>query len=818
MSSKYEGFNDYDHAYDTQHVITDKAFQQAVARSSYGRRPKSSAMRPNSSSLARLNSMASRGTSGVGVLHGLTSSMGTRSSARTHMGTDVNRPMTAVRAAGYSSNLVRGSSFDPLKTTLNERMSSKENGEEVCKKLEKNVNELLKESIFAWEKGDMKTALEKAKEAGRKERSAVKMREQLSVVEQLNLDLTFIVLLNLAHQYMANDLLTEALNTYQVIVKNKMFANSGRLKVNIGNIYFRRKDYKKAIKYYRMSLDQVPNLQKETRVKIMNNIGVAFIKCGEYNEANNMFEQCMEENGDYRSALNLTLTAYCLGDVEKMKDAFQQLLEIPLLVDDESKYVDQEDFMLTQAINNDSLKQWEKDRRQTAQKSIVLAAKIIASAIAPSFSEGYAWCVEAIKQSLYASLATELELNKATEMLKQGDLSNAIQVLTVFSNKETKVASAAANNLALVNLLQGPSKFDDAIRYCEQSLNADRYNANALVNRGNIFFAAGDFDKALQYYKEALTNEASCVQAIYNMGLAYRMQGKMEDALEYFYKLRHILVNNVQVLCQLAAIYESLEDTAQAIELYSQANSIAPTDPAILMKLANIYDREGDKNQAFQCHYDSYRYFPSNISVIEWLGAYYVDAQFADKAVKYFEKAVIMQPKEIKWQLMMASCQRRSGNYQKALELYRQIHQRFPQNIECLKFLVRICMDLGMPEAKTYMEKLSRAEKVKQLRMQRESDSSQGKRSASTASAHSLPPTTSHGGPRSRSGIRTSSARLILDDNKPYEVTQRAMEESDYSYSDPLGPPPTRPKTGHGGQKDEESFENEQLDDSLLPE
>jgi hypothetical protein len=39
----------------------------------------------------------------------------------------------------------------------------------------------------------------------------------------------------------------------------------------------------------------------------------------------------------------------------------------------------------------------------------------------------------------------------------------------------------------------------------------------------------------------------------------------------------------------------------------------------------------------------SYRYYPSNIEVIEWLGAYYIDAQFCEKAVNYFERASIMQ-------------------------------------------------------------------------------------------------------------------------------------------------------------------------------
>ena len=43
------------------------------------------------------------------------------------------------------------------------------------------------------------------------------------------------------------------------------------------------------------------------------------------------------------------------------------------------------------------------------------------------------------------------------------------------------------------------------------------------------------------------------------------------------------------------------------------------------------------------------------------------------------------------------SCYRRLGSYQKALELYEQIHKEYPQNLECLRYLVAICKELGMP-------------------------------------------------------------------------------------------------------------------------
>ena len=39
----------------------------------------------------------------------------------------------------------------------------------------------------------------------------------------------------------------------------------GRLKVNMGNIYFKQKNYPKAVKLYRMALDQVPNTHRSMR-------------------------------------------------------------------------------------------------------------------------------------------------------------------------------------------------------------------------------------------------------------------------------------------------------------------------------------------------------------------------------------------------------------------------------------------------------------------------------------------------------------------------------------------------------------------------
>ena len=58
---------------------------------------------------------------------------------------------------------------------------------------------------------------------------------------------------------------TETINTYLLIVKNKLFNNGGRLRVNMCNIYAAQKQYPQAIKMYRMALDQTGETHKSVR-------------------------------------------------------------------------------------------------------------------------------------------------------------------------------------------------------------------------------------------------------------------------------------------------------------------------------------------------------------------------------------------------------------------------------------------------------------------------------------------------------------------------------------------------------------------------
>eukprot|EP00968_Pinguiococcus_pyrenoidosus_P027273 scaffold7363_cov263-Pinguiococcus_pyrenoidosus.AAC.6 len=86
---------------------------------------------------------------------------------------------------------------------------------------------------------------------------------------------------------------------------------------------------------YRKALDQIPQTGKELRFKIFRNIGNAFIRLGQYQDAIQSYETIMAEMPDFQTAFNLILCYFALGDADRMRRGFQRTLSIPIPGDEE---------------------------------------------------------------------------------------------------------------------------------------------------------------------------------------------------------------------------------------------------------------------------------------------------------------------------------------------------------------------------------------------------------------------------------------------------------------------------------------------------
>lgn len=624
------------------------------------------------------------------------------------------RPMTSVQGVGYQGKSANRE-FNPLNQAVAPTLVAKQDNspEDYAKEMEKQVNGLIEVSADKCMKGDFSGSLDEAKEAAKRERSLCKYRESNGLVDQINIDLTYAVCFNLANAYHKNKMYEEALHTYNLLVKNKQYPQSGRLRVNMGNIHYEQKKYPMAIKMYRMALDQIPNTGKEIRFKIFRNIGNAFVRLGQFQDAIQSYETIMGGSPDFQTGFNLILCYYALGDADKMKRWFQKLLQIPIQgmgEDDEEPEETKaaEDAEAVGHARKDGLREELKRRQKEATHYVFTAARLITPALDPrEWAQGYRWAIDTLKPD-HESVASELEMEMALRYLKSKNFEKAIEVLKSFEKKDQEHKAMAATNLSFIYFLE--QDIDQAEKYADMAYTHDRYNAKALVNKGNCLMMSRkneNVEMAKQFYLEAIGVEADCVEAIYNLGLVNLKMGSFAEAQQAFEKLHTVIPQNPEVIYQIANLYEQNNDLSSAIEWFKILNIQVPSDPGVLARMGQIYNKQDDEAQAFHNHLESYRHYPVSLDVISWLGVWYVKSELYEKAIHFFERASQIQPDEVKWRLMVTSCYRRMQNFQKALELYERIHADHPDNVECLRYLVAICKDLGRPYD-IYQQKLSR--------------------------------------------------------------------------------------------------------------
>ncbi|XP_016915277.1 intraflagellar transport protein 88 homolog [Apis cerana] len=813
----YDGYNDYPSIYSIKDFEQDELFQETL-NTSYAKRLIFTPKVPGSA--MRLGTSTGFHRSGTSISIRSTSGL---------------RPMTAVRGAGYTSSTRQ--TFDPLNMSSSAKGPAPplENGkddtpEEKIKVAEKKIMDLIESSVEAAYENNTRVALERAREASSRERTLIRLQEQAGLSDNHNVDLTFAVIFNLATQYTNNNMFTEAIATYQAITRNRMFSNSARLKVNMGNIYVKMGQLSQAIKMYRMAFDQAPAAHKDLRIKIMHNIGMLFVQMGRLEEAANSFEWVMKERPEFKAGLHAVLCHFALSHRDKMKRSFLELLEVQLNIDQEDRYnISTDDVafnILNEILKNDDLSKLEKELKSEAERTILCAAKLIAPVIEDTLTAGFAWCVDTIKSSVYGLLAADLEINKAMVFLHNRDTQLAIDTLKIFENRESKANSSAATMLSFIYFLQGD--YDQAEKCGEIARNADSYNAAAYVNLSACAIKKGELNIARELLLCALDTDASHIQALYNLGLVYKKQNMYEEALECFWKVRNIVRHDPQTVYQIGQLYQLMDDIDQATDWYNQLLGIIPCDPGVLQKIGEMYDAAGDKQQAYQFYSDSYRFFPANFEVIDWLGSYFVSMQIAEKALVYFKKAVELAPDEPRWRLLVAACLRRIGQFHKAVLEYQDIHNKFPENIECLKFLVRLCSDLGLKEAQLYATELKRAEKAKELKDRQISARPGSRRSNSGASSRTGSGMSVISDHRSspifnrKENQNLNSADIIRSNriSAIENITESTIDMTDQtgipSYVDPIGPLPIRPMTSAGKRDDD--FGDEELGDDLLPE
>jgi len=451
----------------------------------------------------------------------------------------------------------------------------------------------------------------------------------------------------------------------------------------------------------------------------MAQLDEAELRKGKYGDAIEKFERIMATAPNFPTGFNLLLCYFALGDTVSQLETFKRLLHLDLPLGEEKEEMDTgeeeeeeggglgaeeggrgggenksgssgrsgganaqsgddakgkgEGFIIGKLHPRDSLRDYLNANQSTFLNMIKTGARLIAPGLFPSkgWAAGFDTLVDLLSLN-YPHCASEVQIAKALEYLRRKQFDRAIEVLKSFEKKDTSLKAKAAINLSFLYLLEGAT--EQACNYAEMAVKTDRYNARALVNLGNALVeGTGELERAKELYLEAIGVEADCIEAIFNLGLVNENLGATGEAVQAFEKLHTLVPSSPEVLYHLAILHESLGNMEAAQKYSALLVTRTPTDSGALARLGQLYARMSTsggggkgggpgqaryEEQVYQYTSEAYRVFPVNLEVISWLGVWYVKSEMYEKAISFFQRASELQPNQVKWKLMMASCLR----------------------------------------------------------------------------------------------------------------------------------------------------------------
>jgi len=541
--------------------------------------------------------------------------------------------------------------------------------------MQKEIHELMEDSAHLLEE-DPFLALDKAKEATRKDETLAKHCDDHSLPLQQSSDLTFATWFHLAVVYQKNGMNQEAIEMYSFLLKQKRYESFlVRIRVNMGSLYNADQNYTQSIKNYRMALDQTTREEKPLRFRIHRAIGNILVETGKLQDAILEYEAvAMNADADTETCFNLLVCYAQVGNVDKAKQMFLHILAI-------FKTSSQKSLQRDDSMKEIDLYE-ELERSQKDALSLLLTAARLVSSLHhdDDWKVGYLWIREQFKKR-NSDLAHQIEMEQALQHLKRGEFEPAIKILKSYETKDVDLKAMVATNLSFVYFLEGNHSVAD--EYADIALATNRFNPNALVNKGNSLFVREKYAEAKELYLEAIGVDSANFEAIYNLGLANARLGIVPEALQAFDRLHSIATNDPRVLYHVANLHEESENEVAATKWFNVLSACLPTDPGVLHRIGNLHSLQKDDAQSFHYYSESHRLYPSNLDVCGLLAIWFVKHKLFERSIQFFTIASEIQPHEFKWSLMIGSCYRKIDRMEDAFDVYEGVRQNHPENLEC---------------------------------------------------------------------------------------------------------------------------------------
>jgi tetratricopeptide (TPR) repeat protein len=214
--------------------------------------------------------------------------------------------------------------------------------------------------------------------------------------------------------------------------------------------------------------------------------------------------------------------------------------------------------------------------------------------------------------------------------------------------------------------------------------------AEMMNNLADAYYASRDLSKAQEYYQKAAGNDPKSLRAYEGMDRLAQAEGHWDQVIDYSQKIIVLNPQLPQAYLDLGEAHRILGESKEAVETYSRLLGLFPDDEKVDVKVIEAYGRAIAANPQDDLYKEKREEVLADFEQLskrkKYNAADYYDLGFLyeqvggkEEAIRFYTKALQMQPDHAQALFNMANLYRDAGNYKVAMALYSRLVHFHPK-------------------------------------------------------------------------------------------------------------------------------------------
>ena len=217
-------------------------------------------------------------------------------------------------------------------------------------------------------------------------------------------------------------------------------------------------------------------------------------------------------------------------------------------------------------------------------------------------------------------------------------------------------------------------------------------DASSMNNLADAYYAAKNIPKAREFYQKAIDIDPKSIKAYEGISRIAAEQGSWGQVIEVYQKIIALNGQSPQAYLGLGEAYRVLGQSAQAVETYSRLLDLFPDDEKVYVKVIEAYGKAIESNPQDALYKEKREDVLADFEQLSKrkkynaadyynLGFLYEQVGGKEEAVRFYSKALQMQPDHAQALYNLANLYRDAGNYKIAIELYGRLVHFHPKHV-----------------------------------------------------------------------------------------------------------------------------------------